>query len=250
MPAARKYAVTSACALSCTVALASLACSRNDSATSGSPAVSSAIAAAVPASAAAAPGAAAPLSGLDTCLVGKWKASGATLKVDPIDAQGGANVTLDVAPSGASVIDFGPMEDVHAKGPSMSFDFRYAGKASAMLKSTTRGTLESSNADYSGLRVTATVKLPGAGNIPLFKDKPLTELASLGTALAGASKGLPGAKPAAGAAAAPSASQLGTPGKGIDSSPVFASNRYTCEGDALSLRGTEQSFVWQFVRVR
>jgi hypothetical protein len=99
------------------------------------------------------------------------------------------------------------------------------------------------------LRVTATVKLPGAGSTPLFKDKPVTELATLGTALAGAGKGLPGVKPAPAQAAAGSASQPGTPSNGIDSSPVFASSRYTCEGDALLLRGAEHAFEWKFVRV-
>jgi hypothetical protein len=186
----------------------------------------------------------APLSGLDSCLVGKWQATGATLKVDPITAQGGANVTLEIAPSGASVIDFGPMADVHATGPSMSFDFRYSGKATGTLKSPSRGTLRSESADYSALRVTANVKLPGAGSISLFKDTPLTELATMGGALAGVAKGLPKAKSAAAAAS----SQPGTSPQGIDSNPVFASSSYTCEGNSLSLHGGKQGFEWQFTR--
>ena len=226
------------------IALFALSCSRKDADSSSAKAAGSA---ALPASSLSdAPATAAPLSGLDTCLVGKWRASGVTLKMDQVSAQGGANVTLDIAPSGASVIDFGPMADVHATGPSLNFDFRYSGKATATIKSPSRGTLQSENADYAGLRVTANVKLPGAGSIPLFKDTPVTELATMGAALAGGVKGLSKVKPAASAPAA--VSQPGTP-KGIDSNPVFASNRYTCEGNSLQFRGGDQAFEWQFSRM-
>ena len=102
------------------------------------------------------------------------------------------------------------------------------------------------NASYADLRVTANVQLPGAGSIPLFKDKPLTELATMGVALAGAAKGL--AKGVPSAAAAPGAPAAATPAQGIDSNPVFASNRYTCEGNSLSFRGGERGFEWLFTR--
>jgi hypothetical protein len=227
------------------LALLALSCSRKDVESGAAPAVGSV---ALPASSPPSAPAAAPapaLSGLDSCLVGKWRATSVTLKLDSMSAQGGANVTLDIAPTGASVIDFGPMADVHATGPQMSFDFRYSGKATATIRSPSRGTLQSESADYAGLRVTANVKLPGAGSIPLFKDTPLTELATMGTALAGGVKGLPKAKPAA---SAPAASQPDTAPKGIDSNPVFASNHYTCEGSSLTLRGGEHQFEWQFSR--
>lgn len=225
------------------LALLAASCSRKEVHPGVSPAASGSAVASAPAPAAAA----APLTGLDSCLVGKWKASGVTLKIDSISAHGGANVTLDVAPSGASVIDFGPMSDVRATGASLNFDFRYSGKASGTLKSPSRGILQSEAADYTGLRVTATIKLPGAGSVPLLKETPVTQLANMGVALAGAGKGSPKAKPSA--AAPSSASQLGTPAKGIDSNPIFASSRYTCEGNSLSLRGGEQGFEWLFARV-
>jgi hypothetical protein len=220
-----------------------LSCSRKDVGAASSEAPSVSAVALAPSLATAA--AAAPLSGLDPCLVGKWQASGATLQLDQVKAQGGANVLLEIAPSGASVIDFGPMSDVHATSSGFSFDFRYSGKATATLKSATRGSLDSENENYAALRVTATAKLPGAGAIPLFKDTPVAELAKMGSALVGAGKGLPKAPTSA---AAPSAVKPGTPANGIDSNPVFASTRYTCEGDALSLQGGERGFTWLFVR--
>jgi hypothetical protein len=186
-------------------------------------------------------------AGLDACLVGNWKASRVTLKVDPVDAQGGANIALQIAPSGASLLDFGPMSDIRATSSGFSFEFRYSGKATATLKTPSPGTVTSEQSDYSGLRVTASAKLPGAGSVALFKDTPLTQLANMGAALAGVGKG--GAAKGAASAAAPAASgAVATPG--IDSSPVFSSNRYTCGGDSLRLYGGEQPLEWVFERVR
>lgn len=227
-------------------ALLLFGCSRKEVSPSAAPAPAESQAPAGPASAAQAPASLPPLTGLDSCLIGKWKATSVTLKMDAVSAQGGANVALEIAPSGASTIDFTPMADVNAVSRGFSFDFRYSGKASAMLSSPTRGNLQAQNADYAGLHVSATVKLPGAGAIPLFKDKPVSELAAMGAALAG-SKGLP--KGLASAASSPAAAQAEGPAKGIDSNPVFASNRYTCEGDALSFRGGEHGFEWLFARV-
>lgn len=222
------------------------ACSRKESSSNDAPAATPAASVAAAESVARAPATLPPLTGLDSCLVGKWKASGVTLKAEPVTAEGGANVTLDVASSGASTIDFTPMELIKATGRGFKFDFRYSGKATALLSTPARGTLEGKDASYAGLRVTANVQLPGAGSIPLFKDKPLTELATMGVALAGAAKGL--AKGVPSAAAAPGAPGGATPAQGIDSNPVFASNRYTCEGNSLSFRGGERGFEWLFTR--
>jgi hypothetical protein len=200
------------------------ACSRKESTSSDAPAVTASVGSQAPAaSVARAPATLPPLTGLDSCLVGKWKATGVTLKVDAVSAEGGANVTLDVASSGASTLDFTPMDLIKATGRGFNFDFRYSGKATALLSTPTRGILESKDASYAALRVTANVQLPGAGSIPLFKDKPVTELAAMGAALAGAAKGL--AKGAPSAAASPGAAVGATPAQGIDSNPVFASNR-------------------------
>jgi hypothetical protein len=182
-------------------------------------------------SAATAAAVAAPFTGLDTCLVGTWKGKGFSLKTDQVSAEGGANLALKIAASGESVVDFGAMSPVNGKGAGASFDFQYSGKASGTLTTPTRGTIASSKSDYSGLKVTTNVQIPGAGKIALFKNKPVSELAQMAAAVAG------GKAPAAGAP------------PGIDSSPVFSNSRYTCEGDTLSLSGDKLAAEWVFTRV-
>ena len=148
-----------------------------------------------------------------------------------------ANLGLRVAPSGASVLDFGAMDPVLGKSAGMTFDFRYAGKASATLSTPARGTMTARDANYSALRVTANLALPGAGKIAMFKDKPVSELTEMATAIAG-SVGKKGAPPATPGASAP----------GIEASPVFSNNRYECEVQNLKLYGGAQTAEWLFTR--
>jgi hypothetical protein len=181
--------------------------------------------------------AAAPLTGFDPCVVGSFRAKSVTLNADQVKAAGGAGVTMRIEPSGKTALDFGSMENVIASGSGMSFDFRYARTATGTLKTPARGKFDSENSDYSKLKVTANVKVPGAGTVPMFKDTPIPELVKMASGMAAAAKGLPGA---AGAAGAP---------KGIDSAPIFSSSAYECRPDSLTLTGA-QNVVWEFVRVQ
>ena len=151
------------CAAGALVALCG-GCKKSDaSSTSGAASAEAAIA-----PAASAAGAAAPLAGLDECLVGKWKAEKVSLKLDQVSAEGGANVSLDIASSGASSIDFTRMSEVHAKANAgFSFDFKYSGKASGMLKTPTRGSVVSEGTNLADLRVSAPASLPGAAAVPV-----------------------------------------------------------------------------------
>jgi hypothetical protein len=175
--------------------------------------------------------AAAPLTGFDTCLVGAWKGTSFSLKTDQVSAEGGANVALKIAASGDSVIDFGPMSAVNGKGAGASFDFQYSGKATATLSTPARGTIASAKPDYSALKVSTNVQIPGAGKIAVFKNKPVSELAQMASAVVG------GKVPAAGAP------------PGIDASPVFSNSRYSCDGDTLTLSDDKLAAQWVFTRV-
>lgn len=201
------------------------------------PAASGTVAAPVAASAAALPAASAPapLSGLDACLIGQWKGTRVSMKSEQASAEGGANLGLQISPSGDSVLDLSPMAPIKGTAAGASFEFRYSGKATATLTTPARGVLGSSKSDYSALRVTANVDVPGAGKIALLKDKPMSELAQMAAGIAGAKA--PGTAPANGAP------------RGIDSSPVFSNTRYTCEGDTLTLHGGAQALEWVFARV-
>jgi hypothetical protein len=181
----------------------------------------------------------APLTGLDSCLVGKWTAEKVTLKVDPVSAEGGKNVMLEVAPSGLTSVDFTPMSEIHASAKGgLSFDFKYTGTVSGTLKTPERGLLRSENTSLAELRVSASMKLPNGGMVPLFKDTKVQELANLGSAMAGAVPKLPGA---------PSAPAV-SPTQGIDANPVFSSSGYTCQGDSLSLANLDGAARWTFRR--
>ena len=153
----------------------------------------------------------------------------------------GAGVTMQIGSNGATTLDFASMSDIRASGSGISFDFRYAGQATGTLKTPTHGKFESSNADYSKLTVTANVKVPGAGTIPMFKNTPMSDLVKMASGVAAAAKGAPGTP-----AAAPGAT-AGAPPKGIDSAPIFSSSTYECRPESLKLSG-EQNLVWEFVR--
>jgi hypothetical protein len=180
-------------------------------------------------------GAGAALSGLDPCLVGNWKSTSVSLKLAPASAAGGANLVLEVQPSGDSVLDFASMAPIHGKSNGADFDFKYAGRAGALLSTPTRGALASAKPDYSGLRVSADVQLPGVGRFSVLKDKPVSELAQMASALAGQK--------------APSAAAAATP-PGIDPSPIFSTTRYACQGDTLTFFADKGGAEWAFSRTR
>jgi hypothetical protein len=203
------------------------ACNRQD-ATPAAAGSTAAPALAVAGSAVAAP---AP-GGLDPCLIGNWKTTKVTLKVDQMSAEGGDGMTMQVAPTGVTVIDFTRMSDIRAKSPAVNFDFKYSGKATGTLTTPSAGKIESKQADYAGLRVTANVKLPGAGSMPMFKDTPISDLVKMAEGMA-AKTGAPGA---------------GKPPQGIDATPVFSSNSYTCSPELLTLQGDQLDVVWLFAR--
>jgi hypothetical protein len=209
-----------------------LACNKTPSSSEVTPAAASATAPTMAASASPAAPSATPFSGgLDPCLVGSWRSKAFSLTTDQATAEGGANATMKIAATGDAIVDFGPMAPINGKGPGMSFDFRYAGKATATLSTPTRGAIASSKPDYAGLRVTASAQIPNAGKISLFKDKPVSELAQMVTGVA-ATKGAPGAPPI-----------------GLDSSPIFSTTRYSCADGTLSLDGSDQlAAKWTFLR--
>ncbi len=174
----------------------------------------------------------APLTGLDTCLVGSWKSTMFSLQVSQVTADGGANVTLQIKAGGDAAVDFRGMAPIRGKGAGADFDFQYSGKATAVLSTPTRGVISSSQADASALRVSANVSMPGAGKFPIFKNKAVSELAQMASAIT-----------AGKAVATPAPSELG-----VDTNPLFSTTHYTCEGDALTLSGDGPK--WAFTRAR
>ena len=209
------------------------ACSRRDA----TPASASSAAAPALSGAGNAPSAAAApaTGGLDSCLIGNWKTTKVTLKNDQMSAEGGDGMTMQVAPTGVTEIDFTRMSDIRAKSPAVNFDFKYSGKARGTLTTPTAGKIESKQADYAGLRVTANVKLPGAGSMPMFKDTPISDLVKMAEGMAAKT-------------GAPSTPAAGKPPQGIDATPVFSSSRYTCSPELLTLQGDQLDVVWLFAR--
>lgn len=199
-------------------------------------------AAALPASAApaaSAPSGPAPVVSFDPCLVGKWKSTKATLRVDQVQGEGGENVKLEIAPDGQSTIDFTEMTHIKAAMPAFKFDFRYSGKASAKLVHPSAGVLEANTADWGGLRVTATANLPGLGKMPLVKDTPVSQLAALGKGAADA-LGAEAEKPEEPAPPAP---------QGIDASPVLSHSSYTCSPSELKITSKQTAgATWLFAK--
>jgi len=210
-----------------------LACNKTPSASEATISASSAAAltAAVPSASASGSLNASPLSGLDPCLVGGWKSQTFSLTAAQATAEGGANVAMKIAATGDTVVDFGPMAPINAKGAGVGFDFQYSGKATAALSTPTRGAIASSKADYAGLRVTASVQIPGAAKVDLFKNKPVSELAQMAAAVAGGKVA------------------TGAPPPGLDSAPIFSTSRYTCADGVLTLdNGDQLAAKWTFVR--
>ena len=209
-------------------------CKKDESAAGAAPSSAAAPSAAASVSAAPVAGAtapsAAPLTGLDACLVGSWKSTVFSLKTAQVAAEGGANTALQIGASGEAVVDFTGMAPIRGKGAGADFDFQYAGKASATISTPTRGAIASTKADVSALRVTANVSLPGAGKFPVLKNKSVSELAQMASAMTA------GKAPPAAAAAPP----------GVDSNPLFSTTSYVCEGNALTLSGDGPT--WAFTR--
>jgi hypothetical protein len=174
--------------------------------------------------------------GLDRCLVGRWKGTRVSFQNGRVAASGGANVGLEVKPTGESSLDFDKMDPIHATAAPTTFDFTYSGKSTAKLMTPNPGSLSASTPDYSKVRVTAKVSVPAAGSVELFKDTPVSELEKLAESVAEPDDDLPLPAPAA------------PPPKTIDSSPVFSSTRYTCTGNKLQLQGATAGVVWDFER--
>jgi hypothetical protein len=114
-----------------------------------------------------------------------------------------------------------------------AFDFKYTGTATAKLATPTRGAVTSSNPDYSKLKVSITIAMPSGPKMPLFKDKPVSELAQMASQMAGKAGGAQPMAPA-----------------GVDSSPVFSVTKYTCSGDELKLLADKAGVVWTFSRAK
>jgi hypothetical protein len=69
--------------------------------------------------------------------------------------------------------------------------------------------------------------------MPIFKDKPVSELAKMASQMAG--------KPGAAGPMAPA---------GVDSSPVFSVTKYSCTGDELKLSAEKAGVTWTFSRAK
>ena len=212
--------------------LLGLGCSRNEP----SPAANTqALGSATQPQSTAPSAAAAANNGLDSCLVGSWKSVQVVLNLSTVQASGGGGVAMKIEPTGASVIDFTPMAPIDATANnSLKFDFRYSGKATGNLKTPSPGVVGVSQSDYSGLKVSAAVKIPGGATVALFKDTPVASLATLAGSLAAGAKGQP----------APAAAT-----QGIEASPVFSTDTYTCAGSTLTLSSAVAHSQWTFTRV-
>ncbi len=191
----------------------------------------------VPASSASAAGQASS-GAFDSCLVGSWKTTQVTLRRDQVSASGGGGISLEVQPTGATTIDFGPMSPVTADAPPTVFSYTYAGKATATLSTPSAGTYKADGVDHSKVTVTAKVSVPGAGTVELFKNTPLTELLAVGKAVAKVEDDLP-------------LPDVPNPGQqAIDPAPIFSGTTYRCAGDKLELGGAPGSSTWQLERAR
>jgi hypothetical protein len=212
-------------------------CKKQESgASSGVPSASAVLAAQSPSAGAVTPSVATAVSGellagLDTCLVGNWRGTAFSMHEGPVSASGGAKLLLKIQASGDSELDFKDMEPVHGSAGVGGFDFNYSGTATAKLATPTRGAVTSSNPDYSKLKVSVTVAMPSGPKMPIFKDKPVSELAQMASQMAG--------KPGGAQPAAPA---------GVDSSPVFSVTKYTCSGDDLKLLAEKAGVTWTFTR--
>jgi hypothetical protein len=173
------------------------------------------------------------LSGLDSCLVGSWTVTRTTLKTKALTAEGGANMVMVVSPDGLAAADYTHASAFHAKS-TIETDYTYSGKGQAVMHTPRRGSVTWDKADISGIRVTATANVPGVGRMPIFKDKPLSELAAMGSALA---QGL-----------AKAAQPRTASGAGMGNNPVFSAESYTCDASALTLKATQAGVEWVFAR--
>ncbi len=183
------------------------------------------------------PGALAP-GELDPCIVGKWKTVRVALENAQVDGSGGANLSLDVLANGQATIDFDPMTPISATAAPTTFDFSYSGQSTAHLATPRRGTLEVTRPDYSKVKVTAKVSIPGAGSIQLFKDTPIRELLQATKSAAEADDDLPLPEPS------------GPPPTTIDPSPVFSASAYECAGNALAFKGPAPGAAWYLERAK
>jgi hypothetical protein len=164
---------------------------------------------------------------LDRCIVGTWKSTEATLNLKLAQASGGANVEMKIEPSGACSMDFTPMSAINATAKPVNFDFHYSGKASALLKTPTAGVITAVQPNYSGLKASAMIHMPGGATMPLLTNVPVASMA-----------------PTSG----PKASPTGT-AQGIDSSPVVSADSYTCSASTLTLSSSIAHTQWSFSRV-
>lgn len=157
------------------------------------------------------------------------------MRLAQADAAGGANVSLQIGASGAGILDFTSMSDIHAQSKAMTFDYHYAGTLRGQFKTPNVGAMAVERVEFAGLRVTANVKSPNGVIVSLFEDKPIIELAKpRSAAVAGAKANAP---------ASPDVSH------GIDATPVVSTNAYTCSASLLVLRNTRINTVWTFARV-
>lgn len=172
----------------------------------------------------------------DGCLVGTWKTTRLSLQSQRVAAEGGANIALEVKPTGEATLDFDKMAPIAATATPTTFEFQYSGKSTGKFTTPAPGALKVASAEYTRLHVTAKVSIPGAGSVELFKNTPIAELEKIGKAAAD-DDGLPLPEPS------------GPPTETIDPQPVFSSTSYSCVGDKLQLKGTAQGAVWDFDRV-
>jgi hypothetical protein len=161
---------------------------------------------------------------LDTCVVGTWKSTVATLNLKLAQATGGANVEMKIEPSGACSMDFTPMSVINATAKPVNFDFHYSGKATALLKTPSAGVITAAQSDFSGLKASATIHMPSGGTMPLLTNVPVAKMAPT------------------------TASPAGT-AQGIDSSPVLSADSYTCSASTLTLTSSIAHTQWSFTRI-
>jgi hypothetical protein len=172
------------------------------------------------------------VAGLDKCVVGAWRSTQAVLSSNVVLASGGANVSMTIGPSGAATLDFSNMQEIVSTTNTAAFSFHYSGKAKTLVKTPGPDALSASQSDYSTLRVTALVRMPGGAAAPLFRDMPVANL-------------IPKTGPMGTPVPVPSQS-AGI--QGVDPTPVLSADTYTCSPTTLTLSSRKAHMQWIFTR--
>ena len=171
--------------------------------------------------------------GLDRCVIGNWQSTQAQLIRDELLASGGADVAMKIDAAGLVTLDFSKMAEMYSATKRVNYSFHYSGTATTHLKTPSAGVMTAADSNFSALRVTALVKMPGGGTISLFNNTPVATM-------------IPKTGPLGATVAAPPQAASGT--QGIDPTPVLSVDAYTCTPNTLMLSSASAHTQWTFSR--